>query len=252
MAPSMFIAGSVDSLATNLQSQPAYIHMTCNLPVRRVLIYGFRQLLTTWEVRYWMSPVPLWLVLPSFFPVTYLHQHLCPNLQTPIILTSAVRSIRICDMAIPFIASHIGRIIGGGTPSSVLSCLNFSERTYYEHLFDPPAIHDPYWVKGAIGPYDYDLLRNASFHTHLHLIIIADACGLDNDTYLLLFGDQPRTSTYSTGGRRGGIDSLLRIRRVLAGKPTSSMAYLALNACHGPLQAINACYGSPKREINFI
>eukprot|EP00965_Chrysotila_dentata_P098458 3254609-Pleurochrysis_carterae.AAC.1 len=27
------------------------------------------------------------------------------------------------------------------TPSSVLSCLNFSERTHYERLFDPP-IHD--------------------------------------------------------------------------------------------------------------
>eukprot|EP00965_Chrysotila_dentata_P038122 1266960-Pleurochrysis_carterae.AAC.2 len=35
MALSMSIAGSVDSLATDLQAQPAYTHMTCNLPVRR-------------------------------------------------------------------------------------------------------------------------------------------------------------------------------------------------------------------------
>eukprot|EP00965_Chrysotila_dentata_P163954 5412823-Pleurochrysis_carterae.AAC.1 len=39
----MFIAGSVDSLATNLQAQPAYTHMTGNLLVRRVLIYDVRQ-----------------------------------------------------------------------------------------------------------------------------------------------------------------------------------------------------------------
>eukprot|EP00965_Chrysotila_dentata_P053887 1788015-Pleurochrysis_carterae.AAC.1 len=32
MALSMFIAGSVDSLATNQQAQPAYTHKTCNLP----------------------------------------------------------------------------------------------------------------------------------------------------------------------------------------------------------------------------
>eukprot|EP00965_Chrysotila_dentata_P054965 1824672-Pleurochrysis_carterae.AAC.1 len=43
MALFMFIAGSVDSLATNMQAQRAYTHLTCNLPVRRVLIYDARQ-----------------------------------------------------------------------------------------------------------------------------------------------------------------------------------------------------------------
>eukprot|EP00965_Chrysotila_dentata_P243492 6205447-Pleurochrysis_carterae.AAC.3 len=35
--------------------------------------------------------------------------------------------------------------------------------------------------------------------------------------YLLLFGNQQPTSTYSTGGRRNGNKSLIHIRRVLAG-----------------------------------
>eukprot|EP00965_Chrysotila_dentata_P173806 5737673-Pleurochrysis_carterae.AAC.1 len=30
------------------------------------------------------------------------------------------------------------------------------------------------------------------------------------------------------------------------------MAYLAISACHGPFQAINACYGSPHSETNLI
>eukprot|EP00965_Chrysotila_dentata_P056102 1859485-Pleurochrysis_carterae.AAC.1 len=59
-----------------------------------------------------MSPAPLWLVSPSILPVTG-HHHSCPNLQTPIMIISAVRSIRICDMAIPFMATHVGRIIWG-------------------------------------------------------------------------------------------------------------------------------------------
>eukprot|EP00965_Chrysotila_dentata_P120506 3985101-Pleurochrysis_carterae.AAC.1 len=66
-------------------------------------------------------------------------------------------------------------------------------------IFSTLPIHDPYWVEGIIGPCYYDSFRNASFYTHSHLIIIFDACGLDNDIYLLLFGDQARTSTYSTG-----------------------------------------------------
>eukprot|EP00965_Chrysotila_dentata_P187029 6171880-Pleurochrysis_carterae.AAC.1 len=96
-------------------------------------------------------------------------------------------------------------------PSSVLSDLNLSERTHHGQLFDP-LIHDPYWVEGVIGPYDYDSFLNASLYTHSHRTIIADACGLDNHhIYLLLFGDQPRTSTYTTGGRRDGINSLIHI-----------------------------------------
>eukprot|EP00965_Chrysotila_dentata_P206378 6183500-Pleurochrysis_carterae.AAC.3 len=68
---------------------------------------------------------------------------------------------------------------------------------------NPPPIDYPYWVEGIIGPYNYgSFLINASLYTHSHLIIIADACGLDNNIYLLLFGDQPLTSTYSTGDRR--------------------------------------------------
>eukprot|EP00965_Chrysotila_dentata_P199517 6179429-Pleurochrysis_carterae.AAC.1 len=38
MALSMFIAGSVDLSAMDLRAQPAYIHIACNLPVRRVLM----------------------------------------------------------------------------------------------------------------------------------------------------------------------------------------------------------------------
>eukprot|EP00965_Chrysotila_dentata_P125898 4160961-Pleurochrysis_carterae.AAC.1 len=79
------------SSATNLQAQPAHIYMTCNLL---------------------MSPAPLWLVPPSTFLVTY-HNHLRPNLQPPIMIISAVRSIWIRGMAISCMASHIGSVIGG-------------------------------------------------------------------------------------------------------------------------------------------
>eukprot|EP00965_Chrysotila_dentata_P059051 1959669-Pleurochrysis_carterae.AAC.1 len=48
------------------------------------------------------------------------------------------------------------------TPSSVLSYLNFSERTHSEHFFDSP-IQYPYWVEEVIWPYDYDSFLNASF-----------------------------------------------------------------------------------------
>eukprot|EP00965_Chrysotila_dentata_P050191 1662870-Pleurochrysis_carterae.AAC.1 len=51
------------------------------------------------------------LAVNSMIFVTY-HHHLCPDLQTPITITSAVRSMRICDMPIS-LASHLGRIIGG-------------------------------------------------------------------------------------------------------------------------------------------
>eukprot|EP00965_Chrysotila_dentata_P223733 6193748-Pleurochrysis_carterae.AAC.1 len=72
---------------------------------------------------------------------------------------------------------------------------------------------------------------------------ITNACGLDNNTYLLLFGDQPRTSTYGTVGPRDGTNLSIHIRRVLA----------AVNACHGLLQAIDACHRwSPLSENNLI
>eukprot|EP00965_Chrysotila_dentata_P243491 6205447-Pleurochrysis_carterae.AAC.2 len=95
MAPFMFFAGSVDALATNLQAQPARTHMTRNLPIRR-----------------WMSPALLRLVSPSILLVTY-HHHLRPNLQTPVIIIPAVRFIWIRDMAILFMASHMGGVVGG-------------------------------------------------------------------------------------------------------------------------------------------
>eukprot|EP00965_Chrysotila_dentata_P262728 6214655-Pleurochrysis_carterae.AAC.2 len=60
-----------------------------------------------------MSPSLLWLVSPSILFLTY-HHYLCPNRQTPNTIISSVRSTRICDMAISFMASHIGRTMGGG------------------------------------------------------------------------------------------------------------------------------------------
>eukprot|EP00965_Chrysotila_dentata_P219442 6191154-Pleurochrysis_carterae.AAC.3 len=50
----------------------------------------------------------------AVYPVCDISSSLMPQ-QSPnlFMIISAVRSIRICDMTIPFMASHIGRIIEG-------------------------------------------------------------------------------------------------------------------------------------------
>eukprot|EP00965_Chrysotila_dentata_P065065 2157061-Pleurochrysis_carterae.AAC.1 len=62
-----------------------------------------------------------------------------PNLQTPIMIILAVRLVRIADMAIPFMASRIGRI-NGRRVERVLSYFLCAKRTHYEHPFNP-AVH---------------------------------------------------------------------------------------------------------------
>eukprot|EP00965_Chrysotila_dentata_P161712 5341098-Pleurochrysis_carterae.AAC.7 len=96
-----------------------------------------------------------------------------------------------------------------------------------------------------IGPYDCNSLINTSFDTRSHFIVI-DAGGLDNDNYLLFFGDYPRPSTYGTGNRWSGLNSLIRIRLVLPERSTPIVAHLAVKACHGLFQAIEKSKGESK------
>eukprot|EP00965_Chrysotila_dentata_P263075 6214750-Pleurochrysis_carterae.AAC.5 len=90
----------------------------------------------------------------------------------------------------------------------------------------------------VIGLQDCDSLINALFDTWFHFTII-NACGLDNYSYLLLFGDHPRPSTNDTEDRRNGVNSFIHIGHVLASNFIPNMAYSAVNVCHKIAQAVN-------------
>eukprot|EP00965_Chrysotila_dentata_P199336 6179318-Pleurochrysis_carterae.AAC.1 len=245
MVSSMFIVSSADSLATNLQAEPSHTHQTCNLPEQRVLIYDVPGGTIVDEPR---------TTEARFAAYSPCDISSCPNLQPPIMIISAVHSIWIRCMAILFMAIHTGRLLGGKgktvyeslctriycsvrTLLSVLSYFLFVLRSHYQHPFNHPFFN-PYWLEVASEPYDCDSLIIASFDTCSPFIII-NACGLDNEMCLLLFCDHQRSSTYGTRGRRNDITPSIHIRRVLTGKFTSSMEYLAINACYGLFQYID-------------